>query len=126
MIQSYGGLGMQVELAQVVPLVGEETIQEITRRIVKAFAPEKIILFGSYAYGVPTPDSDVDLLVVMGSDDSPALRSTKVAKVARPRHVALSVIVRTPAEIKRRLEMGDFFIQEVLEKGRVLYDRNAG
>ncbi len=107
-------------------LVSEETIQEIARRIAETFAPQKIILFGSYAYGTPTPDSDVDLLVIMESSDSPALRSTKVARAARPRHVALSAIVRTPAEIKRRLEMGDFFTREILEKGRQLYDRDTG
>jgi predicted nucleotidyltransferase len=107
-------------------LVGEETIQEIVRRIVEAFAPHKIILFGSYAHGTPTPDSDLDLLVIMESSDSPALRSTKVAKVARPRYVTLSAIVRTPAEIKRRLEMEDFFIREILEKGRLLYARDTG
>ena len=50
------------------PPINEELIKEIKNRIVSEVHPEKIILFGSYAYGTPTKDSDVDLLVIMPSE----------------------------------------------------------
>ena len=88
-------------------------------RIVAHFQPDKIILFGSYAYGKPHADSDVDLLVIMESDDSPTQRAMRVVPVARVAGVPMDVLVRTPAEIAYRLAIGDHFIKEILTKGRV-------
>lgn len=108
------------------PRVTRRLLDQITQRIVEHFHPEKVILFGSYAYGRPTLESDVDLLVIMDSDERPARRSTLVSSVCRPGHLGMDILVYTPAEVKQRLEMGDFFIEEILEKGRVLYDSATG
>ena len=102
----------------------EEQIIFATQRIVKAFNPERIILFGSYAYGKPTSDSDVELLIVMESDQRPVARAASVSKILRPRLIPMDIMVRTPDEIRHRLEIGDYFFQEILEKGRVLYERS--
>jgi len=107
------------------PQFTEEALREIVRRLVEAFNPERVILFGSYAYGEPSPDSDVDLLVIMESDLSPTERYIAVSKVLTPRLFPMDILVRTPQEIDRRLRMGDFFIKEILERGKALYDRRA-
>ncbi len=104
-------------------LVAKETIQTIADRIVQTFAPERIVLFGSYAYGSPTPDSDLDLLVVMESEGTSAWRSTQVAKAVRPRYISPSVLVYTPDEIKHRLDIGDPYVRTILQKGQVIYER---
>lgn len=98
----------------------------MTRRIVEAFEPEKIILFGSYAYGRPEFHSDIDLLVVTNRHRRKSVfeRDRLVATAARPRGVAIDVIVRTPAEVAYRLKIGDPFFREVMNKGLVLYERS--
>jgi uncharacterized protein len=106
--------------------VTKRLLHNMAQRIVAHFQPEKIILFGSYAYGKPHADSDVDLLVIMESDDSPAQRAMRVVPVARVAGVPMDVLVRTPAEIAYRLAIGDHFIKEILTKGRVLYERPLG
>ncbi|MGD9101781.1 MAG: nucleotidyltransferase domain-containing protein [Anaerolineae bacterium] len=103
----------------------EERLKDVTGRIVDAFAPQRIILFGSHAYGQPNSDSDVDLLVVMESDERPAARATRVSRLLRPRPFPMDIVVRTPQEIQERLESGDYFMREVLERGRVLYERGV-
>lgn len=99
-------------------------LPEVVKRIVDALHPEKIVLFGSYAYGTPTQDSDVDLLVVMETDASNGERYLAVSRLLRPRPFPVDILVRTPAEIKAALEAGDFFIAEILSRGRVLYERS--
>lgn len=91
-------------------------------RIAANLHPLKIILFGSYAYGKPDRDSDVDLFVVMETRDRPARRAAAVSRLLYPRPFPVDIMVRTPREIRRRLAMGDFFMEEILRKGRVLYD----
>ncbi len=104
--------------------VTEEALDEIVRRIVAELQPEKIILFGSYVYGVPTDDSDVDLLVIMETRDRPAERYLAVSRLLRPRPFPLDILVKTPDEIHRALEKGDFFIREIVTQGRMLYERS--
>jgi len=106
--------------------VTEELLREVTKRIVEAFDPEKIILFGSHAYGTPTPDSDVDLLIIMESDERPAKRSMRVSKVLQPRPFPMDILVRTPQEVARRLSLGDYFFIEIMKRGKVLYERDHG
>jgi uncharacterized protein len=98
-------------------------LEIVTDLIVEAFDPQQIILFGSYAYGIPTPDSDVDLLIIMESEERPIKRAALVSKVLRPRLFPLDILVRTPDEIQYRLTLGDFFIQEIMKRGKVLYER---
>jgi len=102
----------------------ESKLKNVARRIAKAFNPHRIIAFGSHVYGHPTPDSDVDLLVVMDSDERPAARARRVSQLLRPRPFPMDILVRTPEEIQYRLEIGDYFIREVMERGEVLYERS--
>lgn len=97
-------------------------IRAVVQQIAEKFQPEKIILFGSYAYGRPKPESDVDLLVVM---DTPLRNREQAAQIARAidYHFGLDLIVRTPQQLAERIALGDFFLREVAEKGRVLYAR---
>jgi predicted nucleotidyltransferase len=82
--------------------------------------PRRVVLFGSYAYGVPTEDSDVDLLVVKNYRGSSHLQSVKI-RTALPHLFPMDLLVRSDAEIKRRIGWNDFFLQEIMEKGLVLY-----
>ena len=103
----------------------EKRLEEVTDLIVGAFDPQQIILFGSYAYGHPTPDSDVDLLVIMESEERPAKRAALISRLLRPRPFPLDVLVRTPDEIQHRLNIGDLFIREIMKRGKVLYERGV-
>ncbi len=103
----------------------EERLNEVAKQLVEAFDPQRIILCGSHAYGQASPDSDVALLIVMESDERPAARATRVSRLLRPRPFPMDLLVRTPREIKRRLEMEDQFIREILENGRVLYEQDV-
>jgi len=106
------------------PPVTEERLREVVQRIVEAFNPERIIMFGSYARGEPTPHSDVDLLIVMEAGERPARRSARVAHVLLDVPFPIDILVRTPAELQHRLRIGDYFIQEILEQGQMLYERD--
>jgi len=105
------------------PIIATE-LPRAVERIVNALHPEKIILFGSHAYGTPTWDSDVDLLVVMETNASRNERHWAVAQHLIPRVFALDLLVRTPQEVKASLEKGDFFLREIMTNGRVLYERS--
>ena len=103
--------------------VTRRTLNEIVQRIVGELHPERIILFGSYGYGLPTEDSDVDLLVIMETSGRPADRYLAVSRLIRPRPFPIDILVKTPDEISRALEKGDFFIREIVTKGQILYER---
>ena len=106
-----------------IPAVTEAVIQDIARRIVERFDPDRVILFGSHAYGHPQAQSDVDLLVIMQSDRRPVERALPIVQSCRPRFVAMDVLVRTPSELAERLAAGDPFFRDVTRRGRVLYER---
>ncbi len=102
-------------------MITKKQIKELCDQIVREFHPERIILFGSHAYGKPTPDSDVDLLVVMPYEGEYRQQLIKmVTKVGT--YLPLDLLLRTPKEINERLELGDFFIREITEHGKVMYD----
>ncbi len=101
--------------------VTEELLADITQRIVEAFHPRRVILFGSYAYGTPHIYSDVDLFVEMESDLSMFRRAAEVFRVAEVPFVPMDVLVFTPSELQARLDIGDHFYRDILERGRVLY-----
>ena len=92
-------------------------------RITKGLQPEKIVLFGSHAYGQPTPDSDVDLLIIMDTTASHKERYLAVSNLLYPRTFPVDILVKTPQEIEQVLQRGDFFIQEIISRGQVLYER---
>ena len=98
-------------------------IQKIVQSLVAGYAPEKIILFGSYAYGQPDADSDIDLLIIKATQERFFERLNKVRRVATGTHphVPFEPIVLTPEELEQRLEAGDQFLSEIVQKGEVLY-----
>ncbi|MCJ7832873.1 MAG: nucleotidyltransferase domain-containing protein [Deltaproteobacteria bacterium] len=100
-----------------------ELVGDIVKKIVSGYSPQKIILFGSFAYGTPTEKSDVDLLIIKDTDKRPIERWMEVKRLLRDpnRLLSISPLVYTMQEINERLAIKDFFIQEVLEKGEVLY-----
>ncbi|MBI4487559.1 MAG: nucleotidyltransferase domain-containing protein [Deltaproteobacteria bacterium] len=98
-------------------------IQKIVQRLVARYAPEKIVLFGSYAYGQPDADSDIDLLIIKATKERFFKRLDRVRRVATGTHphIPFEPIVLTPVEIQERLKAGDQFLSEILQKGEVLY-----
>ncbi|MBU0512881.1 MAG: nucleotidyltransferase domain-containing protein [Chloroflexi bacterium] len=102
-------------------MIEREKITAFCDRVVEQFQPEKVILFGSYAYGSPTPDSDVDVLVVLPFKGKNPEKATEIWMASRPRF-PIDIMVRKPQELQRRLELGDVFLQEIIERGTVLYE----
>ena len=102
-------------------MISRHAIRKFANEVARRFKPEKIILFGSYAYGKPTPDSDVDLLVVMPQRQVRRGMSVRM-RWAVPRTFPLDLLVRSRQEVNRRLGWGDCFLQEVTSKGKVLYE----
>jgi predicted nucleotidyltransferase len=96
----------------------------LARRIAERFHPDKIILFGSYAYGTPHNESDVDLMVIMPSRDV-VEESIRITMAFDPQF-SLDLLVRTPQQIERGLKDGNWFLREVIEKGKVLYEAGDG
>lgn len=103
-------------------MVDQKTIQNLTERIVREFNPEKVILFGSLAYGSPREDSDVDLLVILPFEGSSFRKSLDILNRLDP-HFPIDLIARRPDETARRYEQGDPLIREAMDKGKVLYER---
>jgi predicted nucleotidyltransferase len=104
-----------------------KTLPQAIKRIVSELKPEKIILFGSCAYGDPTPDSDVDLFVVIETNGKHKEMYRAVSRLLYPRQFPVDIIVKTPKEVEDALKGGvddAFFIREIVKKGKVLYDRN--
>jgi predicted nucleotidyltransferase len=97
-------------------------IRRFAREVAERFQPEKIILFGSHAYGEPHADSDVDILVVMPARNEIAQAVRIDRQIDAP--FPLDLIVRKPKTLAWRLQEGDSFLQEILAKGKVLYEKN--
>ena len=95
---------------------------QVIERIVQHFHPEKIIVFGSQAWGSPREASDLDLLVIMESDERPRARAARVAHLCQPPYLPMDILVRTPQEIAQRLAMGDPFFRKILADGKVVYE----
>lgn len=104
-------------------MISIEKIREFSRQIVERFQPDRIILFGSYAYGQPTEDSDVDLLVILPFEELPVQKAITIRQEIKA-SFPVDLIARTPQQVQKRLEMGDFFIQEIIKYGYILYEAN--
>ena len=102
-------------------MVKRQDIKAFVAQVAAQFHPRRVILFGSYAYGKPTADSDVDLLIVMPHEGPPSLKAAEIRKQVRS-GFPMDLVVRSPKEIQRRLTMGDFFIREIMERGKPLYE----
>lgn len=105
-------------------MISRQDIQATCDDIVREFAPLQVILFGSYAYGTPTEDSDVDLLVVMPIPKSKTRRQAAEILQNIPRRFRMDLLVRSPEEIAYRVSYNDWFLREITEKGEVLYESN--
>ena len=102
-------------------MVDVEQIIAFVNRVAKVFGPERVILFGSYAYGKPTSDSDVDLLVVIPHNGAPS-RKASIIRMAIPRGFPCDLMVRSPETLRERIALDDYFLKEVTEKGITLYE----
>jgi predicted nucleotidyltransferase len=97
-------------------------IRRFARQVAECFHPEKIILFGSYAYGTPHADSDVDILVIVPARNQ-LDQAVKIELACDP-PFPLDIIVRTPHNMRWRLAEGDSFLREITTRGKVLYEKN--
>ncbi len=97
-------------------------IRGLAKQIGRTFNPDRVILFGSYAYGKPKPESDVDLLVVMDSDERNRDQALDIVRNL-DYNFGLDLIVRSQHQLEERLALGDFFMRDIVNKGKVLYAR---
>jgi uncharacterized protein len=102
-------------------VVSMGSIRDFSRRIAEEYKPQTIILFGSYAAGRATTDSDVDLLVVMPYEGRSVDQSVDIRMRLRP-SFPLDLLVRTPEAVRQRIEIGDTFLRDILQTGKVLYE----
>jgi predicted nucleotidyltransferase len=102
------------------PHIPLAAIRRFARQIAERFHPDKIILFGSYAYGQPHNESDVDLLVIMSANDVVSQEIRIGLALDRP--FSHDIIVRTPQQVERGLKQNNWFLREIIDKGKVLYD----
>lgn len=102
-------------------MVKMEGILELSESIAREFKPVRIILFGSYAYGTPTNDSDVDLLVVMPFKGKSFHKALEIINKIKPK-IPVDLLVRTPEQVEERVSKHDWFMCEVVERGRRLYE----
>jgi uncharacterized protein len=103
-------------------LISPQTIDGVIATIATTFRPSKVLLFGSYANGQPTPDSDLDLLVVMDTDRPHNQRSTPIRLLFQPMPCAMDVLVVTPEEVAYWNGTVNHIITAAFETGKVVYD----
>jgi len=109
-------------------MITPRQIKALASRIAEHFRPVKIILFGSYAYGTPREDSDLDLLIVMPVGGKAVIdKAVEIYRAMDALEVlphAIDLMVRTPAQLRRRIAQNDFFTREIVEKGKILYEED--
>ncbi|MFH1838083.1 MAG: nucleotidyltransferase domain-containing protein [Candidatus Kuenenbacteria bacterium] len=98
-------------------------LQQSIKKIVQKFQPEKIILFGSHAWGKPNSDSDVDLFIIKETKNT-RKTAREIDRLIFPRFFPLDLIVYTPKQMETRKNTNDFFINDILSKGKILYAKN--
>ena len=99
-----------------------ELLNEMTSRLVAEFRPEKVILFGSHAWGEPGEDSDVDLLVIVAeSDEKPVQRAVRAHRSLSGLNVSKDVLVKTRKEFERYQDVKASLENLILQRGKVLY-----
>ena len=103
-------------------MVSEKQINDVVDRIIYSIKPKKVILFGSYAYGQPTDDSDVDILVVKEDSDVPVYkRGRKIRKHLRGMNIPMDILVYTEEEVDEWKDVKASLLHQIIEKGKVLY-----
>lgn len=107
-------------------MIQEEKVNKIVNKIVSEFKPEKVILFGSHAWGEPGPDSDLDLLVIKDSQKPRLERELELRKLLFPSGVGLDVLVYTPKELEKSInEHRNFFLEDIIHNGRPLFTKQG-
>ena len=101
-------------------MIHQSTILNISEQIAKKFNPEKIILFGSYVWGKPDENSDVDLFIVKHTDDTKET-AREIDSSLWPRNVPLDIVVYSPERIEQSIKKGNFFIKNIIARGKILY-----
>jgi predicted nucleotidyltransferase len=101
----------------------QEEIKKITKEIVKNYKPEKIILFGSATQGKFDQNSDLDFFIIKDTKKRWVDRLTEVYGYIRNRSLPVDIIVYTPQQTQNRLEIGDPFVKEIMNKGKILYEK---
>lgn len=104
-------------------MINRKKIQAFINEVGQKFKPERILLFGSYAYGKPSSDSDVDILIILSFKGKNPEKATQIWLATKP-DFPVDVMVRKPEEIHQRLELGDPFIHEIIKNGVLLYESN--
>lgn len=102
-------------------MIEQKQIDDLVEKIVANFRPEKVILFGSYADGRPTEDSDLDFLIIMRFRGENIAKAAEIINRISPR-VPVDLLVKKPSEVKRRMKWKDMFLTQVMERGKLLYD----
>jgi predicted nucleotidyltransferase len=112
-------------MASVLSTPVQRILDEVVQRLIAGYQPERIILYGSYAYGTPDDDSDLDLLIIKATDASPFERRVQVRRMlTQPkRRIPLSPLVLTPDELSQRLRIRDPFYMDIIRHGETLYVR---
>ena len=105
-------------------MVAMSEVEALSRRIVEEFDPERIILFGSHAYGTPREESDVDLLVILPFEGSGLRKSVEILTRVSP-DFPIDLIARRPDDAQRRYAEHDPLIREAFDRGRILYERRS-
>jgi predicted nucleotidyltransferase len=106
-------------------MVEMKKIEDLSSQIAREFNPDRIILFGSHAYGQPHDDSDVDILVVLSFKGKPVRKAIEIRNKVNAK-MPLDLLVRTPEQLADRLAHNDWFMREVVERGRTLYEADNG
>jgi predicted nucleotidyltransferase len=101
-------------------MIRMDQILTLSERIAREFQPEQIILFGSYAYGTPNDDSDIDILVVLPFKGKSMRKALEIISKINPK-IPVDLLVRTPEQVDDRISNNGWLMREVFEKGRALY-----